>query len=262
MFHPNANKIVTHVLVVLIIYTLLKVIPRTPLETKDVLVATIALYVLYLIVEVTREKFDTVTTTTPVVSNVSDIPTIPTVSVEPTVAFVPPVEPLQKGLVQTGLQPSEPAPTQPPVPTMPKVEECTTCKVDLKDNTDVTMSSNDQDMIAYNYEAKYKYENAGTRSSSPVIANEMSYTDYNTIPVGAGVNSQNSDFTYTFFPPDRWYPVPPHPPVCVTETKCPVCPLTSSSATLDLKDWDDSRRITPGDVVNTKYVTEKLNSGR
>jgi len=253
MFHPNANKIVTHVLVVLIIYTLLKVIPRTPLETKDVLVATIALYVLYLIVEVTREKFDAVpttteaVTTTPVVSSVSDIPTIPTVSVEPTVAFVPPVEP---------------APTQPPVPTMPKVEECTTCKVDLKDNTDVTMSSNEQNMIAYNYEAKYKYENAGTRSSSPVIANEMSYTDYNTIPVGAGVNSQNSDFTYTFLPPDRWYPVPPHPPVCVTETKCPVCPLTSSSATLDLKDWDDSRRITPGDVVNTKYVTEKLNSGR
>ena len=147
MFHPNANKIVTHVLVVLIIYTLLKVIPRTPLETKDVLVATIALYVLYLIVEVTREKFDAVpttteaVTTTPVVSSVSDIPTIPTVSVEPIVAYVPPVEP---------------APTQPPVPTMPKVEECTTCKVDLKDNTDVTMSSNDQDMIAYNYEAKYK----------------------------------------------------------------------------------------------------------
>jgi len=117
-------------------------------------------------------------------------------------------------------------------------------------------------MNSYNYSSKPKYEAVGSRHANGVMASEMSYTDYNSIPIGEDINTLTSDFSYSFLPPDKWYPVPPHPPICVTEQKCPVCPLTSNSESANLKDFYEGARATPGDVVNTAYVKEKLNSGR
>ena len=153
---------------------------------------------------------------------------------------------------------------------MPNVEDCNSCKVsspsadskvDYKNNQ-ISSTYNDFGMNSYNYNTQPKYERVGSRQANGVMTSEMSYTDYNSIPVGEDVNSLTSDFSYSFLPPDKWYPVPPHPPICVTEQKCPVCPLASSSESLTLKDYFDVGRITPGDVVNTAYVKEKLNSGR
>ncbi len=90
----------------------------------------------------------------------------------------------------------------------------------------------------------------------------MNYTDYNTLPIGANIDSKTDDFSYTFLPPDKWYPIPPHPPVCVTEKQCPVCPMNTSGTTADLKEVGNASRITPGDQINTKYINEKINSGR
>ena len=225
MLFTNVNKIVSHVVVILIIYLLLRVIPKTPLENRDIVIATISLYIIFVIVNMTKEHL----TETP-------------------------------NLINT--QPMPPQQPMPPHPTVPTVEECNTCKVDLKNNEDVKKIASDEGMIAYTYEPKYKYPHNGSRMQDGIITTEMSYTDYNTLPLGANVNSQNSDFSYSFLPPDKWYPVPPHPPVCITEMKCPVCPVSSDSSTVDLKEWNDARRVTPGDAVNTKYLNEKLNSGR
>jgi hypothetical protein len=256
MLIPNFNKLVTHLLVILMIYLLLRVIPKTPLENRDIVIATLSLYVIFIVISMTKEHMENTMLPPGLVvpqiqTQMAPMPAQPVVQPAP----MPPTQPAP-------MPPTQPVAMPSPQPAVPSVEECTTCKVDLKDNQDVKKISSDEGMVAFTYEPKYRYEHSGTRAQSGVIANEMSYTDYNSLPVGANVNSQNSDFSYSFLPPDKWYPIPPHPPVCITEQKCPVCPVSSNSTIVDLKEWDDSRRITPGDVVNTNYVTEKLNSGR
>ena len=95
-----------------------------------------------------------------------------------------------------------------------------------------------------------------------VLGSEMAYNyvDYNSMPVSYDTGSFESG--YSFLPPEKWYPVPPHPPVCVTEKKCPVCPVYTNGTNIDLKEWDQSRRITPPDEINVNAIEGKLNSGR
>lgn len=102
----------------------------------------------------------------------------------------------------------------------------------------------------------------GSRETDDVLKNEMpyNYTDYNTIPVSD--NTGSFEYGYSFLPPTKWYPTPPHPPVCVSEKKCPVCPVYTQGTNVDLKEWDQTRRITPPDEINVRAVEEKLNSGR
>ena len=102
----------------------------------------------------------------------------------------------------------------------------------------------------------------GSRVVDDVITNEMkySYTDYNTLPISE--NTGSFEYGYSFLPPEKWYPVPPNPPVCVTEKSCPVCPIYTEGTNVDLKEWNQSRRITPADQINVNYIQEKLNSGR
>ena len=262
MIKLNITKIITYSIVLLVIYLLLRVIPKFPIEKKDLLTITIILFVIYVVLDINREGLDFKTSapSIPPPTPTTTMPPPPT----PTTTIPPPPPVVPKPPVYVPLDvncPVVPNKVE-PIPTIPQVQECNTCKIDIKDNTDIKKVVNDQGFTAYQYGTNNKYPATGSRKTDGVITNELSYTDYNTIPVGANVNSQNSDFTYSFLPPDKWYPVPPHPPVCVTEKQCPVCPMNTSNGPLDLKEWDDSRRITPGDVVNTNYVQEKLNSGR
>jgi hypothetical protein len=104
-------------------------------------------------------------------------------------------------------------------------------------------------------------ENASDNESqdeSNIIDNEMKYSDYNHVPMG----NLEYEYGYSFMPPANWYPQPPNPPVCVAEKKCAVCPVYTQGAPVDVKEWNQSRRITPPDRINLKYVREKLNSGQ
>lgn len=75
-------------------------------------------------------------------------------------------------------------------------------------------------------------------------------------------NEGTFEYGYSMLPPKDWYPVPPYPPVCVSEKQCPVCPVLTTGTNADLKEWNNSRRITAPDEINVRYVEEKLNSGR
>jgi hypothetical protein len=116
--------------------------------------------------------------------------------------------------------------------------------------------------MAYLYSPVRKYPSSGSRIEDGILTSEMSYTDYNTLPVGANVDTKLDDFSYTFLPPDKWYPIPPHPPICVAEKQCPVCPVTTTGTTTNLKEWSEASRVTPGDQINSNYVDGKINSGR
>lgn len=105
-------------------------------------------------------------------------------------------------------------------------------------------------------------KSTGSRACDGTINNEEKYNivDYNTVP--PNLNTGSFETGYSFLPPSQWYPTPPFPPVCVTEKQCPVCPAYTGGTNLELKDWNESRRISAPDEINVSYVEEKLNSGR
>jgi hypothetical protein len=107
-------------------------------------------------------------------------------------------------------------------------------------------------------------QSIGSRQNNGVMnaSDEMSlnYIDFNTLP-----NSSSTDIFspgHSYLPPINWYPTPAHPPVCVTEKQCPVCPVYTEGTNIDLLNWDNSRRISPPDNINTQFIESKLNSGR
>jgi len=103
-------------------------------------------------------------------------------------------------------------------------------------------------------------------SQSPTVSqalnSELRYGDYNYIaPLNSGMT--NSD--YTFVSPNNWYPVPPHPPVCVTNKQCTTCPIMISDGQdymnwATLEDFDKSRRFTGNMGINIDYVKNVLNN--
>lgn len=94
------------------------------------------------------------------------------------------------------------------------------------------------------------------------LDDELPYSDYNHLPVAAGYKSKAYEYGYSFLPPEKWYPQPPRPPVCVTEKRCPVCPVTADGTPTDVKEFHESRRVTQPDSINTAYIEDKLNAGR
>lgn len=101
----------------------------------------------------------------------------------------------------------------------------------------------------------------GGRQDDDLIDNDMPYTDYNHLPMAVGHDSRDYEYGYSFLPPSQWYPQPPFPPVCVTEKQSPVCPVYTMGTPVDVKEWDDSRKIMPPDRINIDYA-KKLNGGR
>ena len=117
------------------------------------------------------------------------------------------------------------------------------------------------------------YQNTGVKSQELItttnqrailgpLDDELPYTDYNHLPVAAGYKSHDYEYGYSYIPPEKWYPQPPRPPICVTEKRMNVCPSFASGLPADLKEFHTSRRITPPDQLNEQFVSEKLNSGR
>lgn len=119
-------------------------------------------------------------------------------------------------------------------------------------------NNNNSDNIRRNPHAKFN----GSRTYNDVLKDETKYSVQNYHLLPQNQNTGSFEYGYSFLPPEKWYPIPPFPPVCVSEKQCPVCPTLSSSDSVNLKDWDSSRRITPPDEINIDYITDKLNSGR
>ncbi len=105
-------------------------------------------------------------------------------------------------------------------------------------------------------------ERKGCRWQDDVITSDMKYTDYNHLPLADGYDSRDYEYGYSFLPPEKWYPQPPFPPVCVTNKRCDVFPMFTTGSNLDLKEWNSSLRVSAPDNINVDYIREKLNSGR
>jgi hypothetical protein len=104
-------------------------------------------------------------------------------------------------------------------------------------------------------------EREGERYDDGVLEDEYEYNDYNILPM-ADHDTGSFEYGYSFLPPDKWYPQPPNPPICVTDKRLHVMPIYTTGTPIDVKEWNDARRVTPPDNIKTKYIKEKLNSGR
>ncbi len=91
---------------------------------------------------------------------------------------------------------------------------------------------------------------------------ELKYGDFNYVgPLNKGMINPE----YTFVSPSNWYPIPPHPPVCVTNKSCTTCPIMMSDGKdymqfASLDDFDKSRRFTGDMGINIDYVKNILNN--
>ncbi len=274
------KKIIIVAVLFLGIYLLLRVVPKTKLEDRDIFIISLVFVVAYLLFD----KFvlskgehmgnmPTESTSTPAMPPAmpptAQAPQAPQAAQATQAAPAMPSATQPTAAMPSATQPSPPTaqpapPTAPPAPApkVPEIEECSTCKIDIKNNQSVEKTSNDEQNMAYLYSPMRKYPSTGSRIEDGILTSEMSYTDYNTLPVGANVDTKLDDFSYTFLPPDKWYPIPPHPPICVAEKQCPVCPVTTTGTTTNLKEWSEASRVTPGDQINSNYINGKINSGK
>jgi hypothetical protein len=102
--------------------------------------------------------------------------------------------------------------------------------------------------------------NAPTKFES--LSNELKYGDFNYV---APLNKGMINPEYTFISPSNWYPIPPNPPVCVTNKSCTTCPVMMSDGKdymqfASLEDFDKSRRFTGDMGINIDYVKNILNN--
>lgn len=92
--------------------------------------------------------------------------------------------------------------------------------------------------------------------------NELKYGYYNYIgPLNKGMINKD----YTFISPENWYPIPPHPPICVTNKSCTTCPIQMTDGKdympfATVEDFDKARRFTGSMNINTEYVKKVLNN--
>jgi len=126
----------------------------------------------------------------------------------------------------------------------------------------------DQEAVApwskdgYKYYADIFTRSVGAPPANEALTNELKYGDYNYIgPINKGMINKE----YTFVSPSNWYPIPPHPPVCVTNKSCTTCPVQISNGK-DYMHWaswdefDQARRFTGDMNINIDYVKNVLNN--
>ncbi len=82
-------------------------------------------------------------------------------------------------------------------------------------------------------------------------------------PLGEYTNDFNNSFEYgyAYLNTSKWSVPMYRPPVCKTDDNCKVCATATSGYPVDVKEWNNSRKIMPPDNINTEYIN-KLNEGK
>jgi hypothetical protein len=78
-------------------------------------------------------------------------------------------------------------------------------------------------------------------------------------PLGEGLGRW-SDNEYSILNTDKWRVPMPRPPVCISSSKpCEPCPLMTDGYPLNLKEWNNSRKITNIEI-NKKWANDQVDS--
>ncbi len=140
-------------------------------------------------------------------------------------------------------------------------------KAALKNNIFRASIGNQQVVQEYLQDGKKYYNDIFTWSTDApktyeALNSELKYGDYNYIsPLNKGMTNR----AYTFINPTNWYPIPPFPPVCVTNKRCTTCPIQFTDGKdymnwAPLEDFDNARRFTGDMGINIDYIKNVLNN--
>ena len=105
----------------------------------------------------------------------------------------------------------------------------------------------------YNKIQKPKFFSPYATVEDNYLINDVNNYDYNHLPVPEDYDTNLYEYGYSFLPPEKWYPQPPNPPVCVTTKRCSVCPSLSQGTPIDVKEWNASRKITGPLKIDTRH---------
>lgn len=84
-------------------------------------------------------------------------------------------------------------------------------------------------------------------------------------PLGKPNATMRFDFDhgFTYLNTDKWTVPQRHPPVCISNAKPNVCPITTGRDNyVRVSEFHDRQRTMPHDSINVKYIQDKLNGGR
>ena len=70
--------------------------------------------------------------------------------------------------------------------------------------------------------------------------------------------TNNFEYGYAYLNTNKWRVPMYKPPVCKSDEYCKVCPSTTKGYPVDVKEWNQSRKIMPPDNINIEYIN-KLN---
>lgn len=101
-----------------------------------------------------------------------------------------------------------------------------------------------------------------TNVAGKKVMNSMKYSERpgkSYEPIGKGVSKWSNE--YTILSTDKWTVPMTRPPVCISNTKCKVCPSATDGYPVGLKDWDSSRKVT-NMKINKKWAKDMMDSSK
>ena len=260
--------VIKYLIIGAIIFGLVIIIPYNKLGVKDSIILAIILTLTVAIIEnatkiitsdTATEKFDG-----EVIAPIN-VPEVPSAQVPTQQTIEPPVQlPVGKQSVQTDVSTESTASTQNTVGITATIESSPSVEQRLEQQRQQLQQQQLQQKskLYVNVPHGEDKEANGSREDDDVALNDLPYTDYHHIPLGDTYKPSEFEYGYSFLPPEKWYPTPPFPPVCVSEKRCPVCPVFTTGTPVDVKEWNSSRKITQPAGINTKYIKDTLNAGR
>lgn len=247
-----------------IIYLLFSYMPKRKMRNNEVLLITLVILLIYILLEnlctlggAMVKKTNEAFTTQQDQCKCEGFTSFPSNETDPDTVPIP--VPTATEVATTSTDNVILPTTNSPMPADTSTETTTGVVKDAKE-TNSTLLPSKKDYTEIIDDAKKQRIN--TRYEKGVMDDEMKYTDFNHLPMASGYLSKNYEHGFSFLPPEKWYPEPPRPPICVAEKRCPVMPMYAQGLPADVKEWDTSRRITGPIEVDTEYIEEKMNSGR
>jgi hypothetical protein len=141
---------------------------------------------------------------------------------------------VQKSILMNNAQPFI---TAPPPPVTPPKDSCD-CEAKVEQILDKYMKNKEDNDMIYNELTPEQMQPLG------------SYDDTFT-------NKFNHGFAY--LNTSKWAPPQRKTPICKTDYRSSVYPITTTGYPVDVMQYDESRKITPPDNINVNYIKKRLN---
>jgi len=249
------KKIIKYIIYICIIFTLMKVIPSSRIEQSDIFLI-IAIIILCLIVLDNvnmKEGFDSIFPDEQVVQNVitSALPNQPTqLSCEPAINDMQTKMNEQLQILQSKINELQNTSSDKNTKKYMDSMIVSLTSQNILDQTDVSniYAKLDSKLISID-DVINGLENlkltGKPRSKEGQPANDFAYSELpaeNYKPLG-DKSLEKWDNEFSLLNTNRWEVPMPRPPVCINTSPCKVCPDVVDGYPLNVKEWDNSRKI-------------------